>query len=779
MYNRGSARDTLPRSPHSHPWYSIVKTVPSTVLVLAILAAIRFDPNFALGQAASADIPRLPWQERSDWINVRKHVDPPAVGDGHADDTAAIQAALDRKGDGRTVYLPPGTYRITKTLVFRGPRHGCLVVGHGRDTRIVWDGPEGGRMFWSDGVAYSRYVGLSWDGRGKAAVGFDHAAQHRFETEVLHQYEAFRNFTGSGIRVGHEQKVASAEILYHNCLFENCGTGLAFLDFNDYDNSIDHCEFRHCGKGVLDNKGNFYARNCRFLNSREADFVVGSEHGSSIRRCTSTGSRRFIQESGTIAPVTIQDCHVTGWTDPQGAVYLNGSPVLMFDCTFDGPASSRPPVRLVNGAQRLLVSNNRVRTSDGGRPNHDVPDVPAPLDRLVQRTPACKVYVIPQGHAPRRRRAADARFFEDTAVVPGKIFDAVREFGAVGNGRSDDTAAIQAAIDAARQAGHGAIAYLPAGRYLVSRTLAVTGSDYTLGGSGLRSGLVRRGPAGQPMVAVSGVRNVTLANLSIGHSDLGPMNHGADVRITSPAGTPCRLILDEVYAYGMYQKAPDVHGIEFVDLPAGSVVNVPHVQGNLRIVGSHRAKFLFRTSYEGTLTIEGSASKNDGLIGFLTRLATVCKPALRVRDNRSLVMSEFYNEQTLVLAVLEGKPGQPEGRVTIQGPKMNTFTQEPVFDLRGYAGQVYYGQSQFYNEPKEPRFVSSQATKAWLILAGNFWYRTTPRFELSPQVKLTLLANREVPDAGVDDEALEAMAVSLDDLRRLGDLDCEFSAMRE
>ena len=117
----------------------------------------------------------------------------------------------------------------------------------------------------------------------------------------------------------------------------------------------------------------------------------------------------------------------------------------------------------------------------------------------------------------------------------------------------------------------------------------MTGRDYTLGGSGLYSGLVWRGQPGQPVVAVSGVQNVRLANFAVGHHDLGPMNHGADLRITSPADTPCRLILDEVYAYGMYQKAPDVHGIEFVDLPAGSVVDAKHVQGNLRIVGSRRA----------------------------------------------------------------------------------------------------------------------------------------------------------------------------------------------
>lgn len=235
-----------------------MRTTLSNAVILPILV-----PNPALGQASESDIPRLSWQERSDWINVEKEGNRPARSDGQADDTTAIQAALDRKGNGTTVYLPPGTYRIIKTLVFQGPRHGCLVVGHGRDTRLVWDGPEGGRMFWSNGAASSRYVGLSWDGRGKAAVGLDHAAQQRFEAEVRHRHEAFRNFTGFGIRVGNEQKVASAEILYDNCLFENCGTGLAFLTFNGYDNAIDRCELRGCGTGVLDHKGKWLRRGLR------------------------------------------------------------------------------------------------------------------------------------------------------------------------------------------------------------------------------------------------------------------------------------------------------------------------------------------------------------------------------------------------------------------------------------------------------------------------------------------------------------------------------------
>ena len=70
----------------------------------------------------------------------------------------------------------------------------------------------------------------------------------------------------------------------------------------------------------------------------------------------------------------------------------------------------------------------------------------------------------------------------------------------------------------------------------------------------------------------------------------------------------------------------------------------------------------FRTAYEGTVTIEGAATPRDGFIGFQTRLATITRPTLRVRDNQSVVMSDFYGEQIVDKHMeFEGKPGQPEG----------------------------------------------------------------------------------------------------------------------
>ena len=52
---------------------------------------------------------------------------------------------------------------------------------------------------------------------------------------------------------------------------------------------------------------------------------------------------------------------------------------------------------------------------------------------------------------------------------------------AVGDGRADDTAAIQAALDQARGAGAGGVVFLPSGRYRISRTLFVWPAERVFG----------------------------------------------------------------------------------------------------------------------------------------------------------------------------------------------------------------------------------------------------------------------------------------------------------
>ncbi len=407
----------------------------------------------SVAAVAAPMIPALHWTERSDWVNVKTALTPKAVGDGVADDTAALQAGMSGIVNGSTLYLPAGTYRITDSLVFKptGRLMGVTIIGDGRDTKIVWDGKDGGTMLLDYAATNSRFVGFVLDGRGKAANGLYHAGG-QFETEVRHRDLAFLNFTGTGLLT--DKNPATAETMTENCLFENCARGIALLAFNDYDYTIDGCEFRQCGTGVETQHGNFYVRDCHFVGSKVIDVLSNSEHGSSIRRCTSVGAKVFAAQVNSVAPLTIQDCRVSAWTDAGGAITCGGAPVTIFDCVFTNPPGKTPPVALHNGAQHLIVSENASPGTGG----------------VVVQPGAGKVYIIPAGKRNGTLTSAEQSFLRETEAVPDTVFDAKRDFGAKGDGVTDDTAAIQKTIDAASAKGKGALAYLPKGRYVIKDT---------------------------------------------------------------------------------------------------------------------------------------------------------------------------------------------------------------------------------------------------------------------------------------------------------------------
>jgi hypothetical protein len=129
--------------------------------------------------------------------------------DGKTDDTVALQKVLTNFSNNypdqatqkpMTVYFPPGVYVISQTLVGNKSVGGAF-IGHGRDTTIKWAGAKNGTMFWSAGMAYHRYAGLHWDGAGIAGFGILHQSENQFETEIIHEAEAFSNFLEVGLAV--------------------------------------------------------------------------------------------------------------------------------------------------------------------------------------------------------------------------------------------------------------------------------------------------------------------------------------------------------------------------------------------------------------------------------------------------------------------------------------------------------------------------------------------------------------------------------------------------
>src|SRR5271166_1662942 len=139
--------------------------------LLALTLAGEFPTPHVLGQA----VPTRPQGNRA--VNMLPTIDLHnygAVGNGIADDTAAIQAAIEaakvagnaNNGTGATVYFPPGTYSIRAPLIL--PRTGatpqnvvwlvgdntrsCQIIGHpsfpANRALIEWDQSKGPIRTW-------------------------------------------------------------------------------------------------------------------------------------------------------------------------------------------------------------------------------------------------------------------------------------------------------------------------------------------------------------------------------------------------------------------------------------------------------------------------------------------------------------------------------------------------------------------------------------------------------------------------------------------------------
>ncbi|MDH4241167.1 MAG: glycoside hydrolase family 55 protein, partial [Phycisphaerae bacterium] len=110
------------------------------------------------------------------WRDLRRDYD--AVGDGKADDTTALQRALDaltKHEKACVLYIPAGTYRLTATVQTKRKEHtdcqGVAVIGEDpSSTILLWDGPADSTMFQWD-AWYSKISRLTFDGRGQAGTG--------------------------------------------------------------------------------------------------------------------------------------------------------------------------------------------------------------------------------------------------------------------------------------------------------------------------------------------------------------------------------------------------------------------------------------------------------------------------------------------------------------------------------------------------------------------------------------------------------------------------------
>ena len=765
---------------------------PGTLAFAAFVTAATCGHPSPVLAKAELDIPALTWTPRSDWINVKTDVKPAAVGDGKADDTAALQAALSLaspdKGQRRTVYLPPGHYRITKTLAWDTAPKGCrgvYLLGSGRNTLIEWGGEPQGTMFHCTGATRCRYIGIVWDGQNKAAHAYAHLSLHAFETFVRHENEAFLNFTQAAIYSGRSPS-PTAEVFLWNCLFKSCATGVIVGDgemFNDYTWMFDGCEFESCGTAIdSTNRGKTHVYNTHFSNSRIVDFANGA--CTRIRRCTSVGSNEFYHGDPGKAlsgGLIIEDCKVDSWKSKTGAIsWGNQNPLTIFDCVFTNPPDNSPPVAATGTVKQNMIESNN--------------SFPG-CAKIIAAKGELSLVSVPAGKFGGAVKSADQHFLKSTWPSDGTaILDAKNQYGAVGDGIADDSNAIQKAINDARTRNNGSLVYLPSGTYKITKTLNLTGGNYTVqsGGYGV-SEIIWSGPEDKgTMLAVDNPQNITLDQLK--------MVSGTKVNgITVTASSACKIKLDGIFHGNPKFYAPISAGIDLERLPKGSEVDIVTLFGKLAVNDSGQANILLTYSQGAPLVVKGGDLPKTGLFGvILMDGGMTITPGgwdVRVEDNQDLVIGDYYSESTFDHLFISGSPEKSGGRVTIQGIKQNTYQESPghkrdipnpkeasLISIDNYGGQIMCTDTWMFN--LIPISVTQKGTNHCdLALLNNIYSNMIPQIRIGDSCRYLSIHNmfddyiknpktrfKQMPNQ-IPNGSLDVVAKGFDHLRQLGALD--------
>ncbi len=436
------------------------------------------------------------------WTNVQQVYG--AVGDGSHDDTHALQAALDdlgKQGHSPVLYFPRGTYRITHTLTMQ-TRTGIGIIGENPENTIIkWDGDSGMKMFALNGVSYSEYSRITWDGSNRALVAVAHEWDGRISyanSGTQHSDEVFRNI-GVGLKSGANM---DAEFAIKRCRFYKCtATGISLQGFNALDWWVWDCYFENCKIGVANTSptngaGNFHVYRSIFNNSEFADISLGNSEFFSFRDNISYKSTRFIvavQGSNT-SPITIQGNLVITTKDNITAYLFTKGNVLFLDNTFILPDSA---------------TNYAIDISD--------PYITPPSDiTLIGNSFSVKqkMYLNTNGRTiniANRTGIAALKNLPSIAPVP---FAKQPNYPNLEVNSKMTTEQIQSTIDQAASQKTKTLIHFSYGNYNISKKLSIPGSaDIILFGDGLSSILNWSGDGNSTLIEIGSPAKATLQNL--------------------------------------------------------------------------------------------------------------------------------------------------------------------------------------------------------------------------------------------------------------------------
>lgn len=418
-----------------------------------------------------------------------------AIGDGVADDTIAIQKALDAAPTGgRAVYLPAGRYKISSALRIRDD--GTLFFGDGTGNRdgatqvsvasrieptaavtgaaLIVQRDQDDRPL--QGVVLREFtIDGALNGTNMDGILFRVSQGH---INTVHVWR----MSGAGLRVMGYASPAwdTYDTTFHNLIIGKCAGSGAVLDEDSADTHWSHNIFYGNYDNFVIKGSSAQVTGCHFYDPIRHDiFFDGGGSRTKFANCKIEGLKNHI---------VMIDSTNGGYSDIQfTGCGFSSQPTGIPDNTYDyvhitGPSS--------NGIGRTTFVGNNFNLKGGAtlKPRYAI---------NLNGSAVQSTVIIANSFGPASHWGTAAIRDGGSSSLPSVIkananvndavttvtqpFLNVQDFGAKGNG-VDDTAAIQAALNAVPST--GATVWMPPGNYKITGPLVIANDNTTLRGSG-------------------------------------------------------------------------------------------------------------------------------------------------------------------------------------------------------------------------------------------------------------------------------------------------------